>query len=70
MRICLPVTGGDCAQAVEQLLLQRRVQVRVGLVEQQDVEVGIGREREDAEPLQEAAALDHEVAVRCSRGDA
>ena len=36
--------------------------MRVGFVEQQDVDLGIGGEGEDAQPLQKAAALDHQIA--------
>lgn len=56
-------SGGDRAQTVEKLLLKGGVQVRVGLVEKQDVEIRVGRQREHAEPLKEPAALDHEISV-------
>ena len=54
---------GEVAETVQKLLLQGGVQMGVGLIEEQEVKVGVRREREDAQPLQESAALDHQVAV-------
>src|ERR1041385_77138 len=44
--------------------LQRRVKMGVGLVEEQDVDRGIGGQRVDAKPLEESTAFNHQIPLR------
>src|SRR6266496_437871 len=57
---CLPSESPQCCQ---HLRLQRGVQMGVRLIEKQYVEVRVGGEGVHAEPLQEAAALHHQIAL-------
>ena len=61
--ICSPDSLARSPEDLEHLLLKRAVQVGVRLVQEQSVDLGTYYQREHAQPLEETASLNHEVAV-------
>ena len=55
---------GQLLESIDQLFLQLRMEVGIRFVEQQYVHIRARGQSEDAEPLQKAASLHHEVTFR------
>jgi len=60
------VLSRQLTQLVDEMPLKRRMQMSVGLVKEEHIKLVVQGQRVDAEPLQEAAAFNHEVFFRSS----